>query len=434
MKAVIMAGGKGTRLASVLRDIPKPMVGLAGKPLLEYQVKNLRENGVTDIILVIGHLGNVIRDYFGDGSRFGVSITYHEEKKPLGTAGALYYLKETLDDDFILLFGDLFVNINFMRFYEFHKKKNALITLYTHPNSHPYDSDIIMTDANAMVTGWSYKNSVRERDYKNQVNAGIYVISPKVLEIIPENQKIDLEKQVITGLIPQRGIYAYSCTEYVKDIGTPERLSKVELDLKNKICEKRNLGNRQKCIFLDRDGTINRYVGFLRRPEQMELEDYVAEAICKANESEYLVIVVSNQPVIARGECTYDCLEEIHNHMHVLLGEKGAYVDDLYFCPHHPDMGFAGEVKELKMKCTCRKPEVGMLVKAAEEHNIDLKNSWMVGDMSIDVQTGINAGMKTVLLRTGMAGNDGKYNVQADYCAENILDAINFILETKGTQ
>ena len=136
MKAVIMAGGKGTRLSTVLKDIPKPMVDLAGRPLLEHQIINLKENGITDIILVIGYLGNVIQDYFKDGSSLGVNISYFKEEKPLGTAGALWYLKEQLQDDFILLFGDLFVNINFTRFYDFHKKNGARITLYTHPNSH----------------------------------------------------------------------------------------------------------------------------------------------------------------------------------------------------------------------------------------------------------------------------------------------------------
>ena len=272
MKAVIMAGGKGTRLSTVLKDIPKPMVDLAGRPLLEHQIINLKENGITDIILVIGYLGNVIQDYFKDGSSLGVNISYFKEEKPLGTAGALWYLKEQLQDDFILLFGDLFVNINFTRFYDFHKKNGARITLYTHPNSHPYDSDIIVSDENNVVVDWSYKNSERTQDYKNQVNAGVYVVHPSVLDTISENEKTDLEKQVITQLIPSHSIYADACTEYVKDIGTPERLKKVEHDYMQGICERRNLRNKQKCIFLDRDGTINKHVGFLNEAKRMELE------------------------------------------------------------------------------------------------------------------------------------------------------------------
>ena len=428
MKAVIMAGGKGTRLSSVLQDIPKPMVSFAGKPLLEYQIENLKENGITDIIIVTGHLGNVISNHFKDGSSFGVHIDYFAETEPLGTAGALYYLKDKLNEDFILLFGDLFVNINFKRFYEFHLQKQAEITLYAHPNSHPHDSDIIVTGSESRVTRWSFKNTERDRDYKNLVNAGVYVISPSVLARIPENQKTDLEKNVIVPSVEDGHIYAYQCTEYVKDIGTPERLKKVEKDYLGGICEQRNLKHKQKCIFLDRDGTVNKHVGFLRRAEHMELEDSAAEAIRSINESEYLAIVISNQPVIARGECTYQELENIHNRMYMLLGKEGAYLDGLYFCPHHPDSGFEGEVPELKIKCKCRKPEIGMIEQAVSDYNIDLTESWIIGDTTLDIQTGKNAGIKTALVLTGETGKDGKYPVKADIIQDNLLSCVNHIL------
>lgn len=430
MQAVIMAGGKGTRLSSVLKDIPKPMVPIMGKPLLEYQIENLRDSGVTDIMLVVGHLGSVIQDYFKDGSRLGVNISYYAEKTPLGTAGALVYLKDWIENDFILLFGDLFVNVNFQRFYDYHLEKQAFATLYVHPNSHPHDSDILVTDQDNRVIDWSYKSTVRNCDYKNLVNAGVYVLAKEILDHIPENQKTDLEKQVLVALLEKRKICAYLCTEYVKDIGTPERLKKVEADLKSGICEKRNLKHKQKCIFLDRDGTLNRHIGFLNNREQMELENTVAEAVQKINESEYLAIVVSNQPVIARGECSFEELAAIHNRMDMLLGSEGAYLDDLYYCPHHPDSGFEGEVRELKFECGCRKPKIGLLEKAALEHNIDLKESWIIGDTTIDIQTGKNGGLKTALVLTGEAGCDGKYDVLPDITGETLLECVNEIIRT----
>lgn len=428
MQAVIMAGGKGTRLSSVLKDIPKPMVDFAGKPLLERQINNLKENGITDIILVTGHLGEVIQNYFGNGVKFGVNIEYFTEIEPLGTAGALYYLREKLTDDFILVFGDLYININFVRFYDYHKSKNARITLYAHPNSHPYDSDIIVADENGKVTEWSFKNSKRDDYYRNLVNAGVYVISPAALTKIPENRKTDLEKDLIVPSVSEGGIYAYRCTEYVKDIGTPERLQKAVADYENGVAEQRNLKYKQKCVFLDRDGTVNKHVGFLNNAAQMELEDSAAEAIRLLNESEYLVIVVSNQPVIARGECSFAELNRIHNRMYTLLGQEGAYVDDLYFCPHHPGKGFEGEVAELKIRCDCRKPNTGMIDSAVREHNIDLSNSWIIGDTTLDIQTGKNAGLKTALVLTGEAGKDGKYDVKSDIVQDNLLDCVKFIL------
>ena len=443
MQAVIMAGGKGTRLSSVTKDIPKPMVQIDGKPLLEHQIENLKENGITDIILVTGYLGDVIKSYFGDGSGispstgkpFDVNISYYSEDTPLGTAGALGKIKDRLQENFILLFGDLFTCIDYRRFIDFHKTKNADATLFVHPNSHPYDSDIVITDGDKKVIGWSYKNTERKEYHKNLVNAGIYVLGRKIAEYVSKIQlsgkeKVDLEKDVITKLLDNNDykIYGYQSSEYVKDLGTPERLEAVTKDYFRGICQKRNLSNKQKCIFLDRDGTVNKYVGFLRTAEQMELAPTAAGAVRKINGSEYLAVIVTNQPVIARGECSYYELERIHNKMYTLLGNEGAYLDGLYFCPHHPDSGFEGEVKELKIDCDCRKPKIGMLKKAAEDMNIDLNKSWFVGDTYQDVQTGINADMKTVLLSSGDENKTNKYGCIPDYIASDLNEAVEIIL------
>ena len=434
MQAVIMAGGKGTRLAKIATDIPKPMVPIEGKPLLEHQIEILKNNGVQDIILVVGYLGSVIQQYFGDGSQLGVHISYYVEEEPLGTAGALSEIKERLNDTFLLVFGDLFLDVNFKRFMEFHKNKNALITLFAHPNSHPYDSDIIVADSDGCVKEWSYKNSKRELDYNNLVNAGLYVVSKQIVELLPSHQRLDLEKDVITQHLDSNRIFAYHSTEYVKDVGTPERLAHVESDCRKQIPQHRNLRNKQKVIFLDRDGTINKYVGFLRNAEQIELEENVAEAIRLINESEYLAVVVTNQPVIARGECSYENLDRIHKRMHTLLGEKGAYLDGLFYCPHHPDTGYEGEVSELKINCDCRKPKIGMLKKAEEKFNVDLSQSWIIGDTNVDVQMGVNGGLRTVRLETGDPNKAGKYNTAANHEARNLLDAVKFILEKEQEQ
>lgn len=433
-----MAGGKGTRLAAVTKNIPKPMVPIAGKPLLEYQVENLKENGVDNIIIIVGHLGDVIQNYFGDGVDFGVKIDYFVEETPLGTAGALTIIKERLENSFFLVFGDLFINISYSRFLSFHQDYNALITLFAHPNSHPYDSDIIIMNAKNRVTGWSYKKEIRTKDYKNMVNAGLYVMEKKVVNEIEKIQnkkgelKVDLEKELIIPIIDKYPIYAYHSTEYVKDIGTPERLSKVTADFLHGVCEKRNLKYKQKCIFLDRDGTINKYVGFLRTVNQVKLQPRAAEAIRLINESEYLVIVITNQPVVARGETSMEELENIHNRLYTLLGNEGAYIDGLYYCPHHPDKGFEGEVPELKYECDCRKPKIGMLKKAENDYNTDLANSWFIGDTTIDVQTGINAGMHTIMLKSGDTIK-GNLDVVPEALADDLLDAVKIIF-TSGVE
>ncbi len=342
MKVVIMAGGKGTRIASVKSDVPKPMIPICGKPILEWQIENLKACGLTDITLVVGYLGNVIQEYFGDGAKFDVSINYFVEDAPLGTAGALFKMLE-LTEDFLLMCGDVILDVDFNRFIKFHKKNNAWASLMAHPNGHPYDSSVLVTEIlppqvlggnpvdTHRVIQWMNKEDERLY-YKNRVNAGIEIISPELLnetkkKFVPRHpetpDKIDLDRDVLKPNIKSGRIYAYDTPEYIKDMGTPDRFYEVEEDIKSGKVKARNLKNKQKAVFLDRDGTINKYVGFLTKPEQFELIPGVTEAIKKINKSGYLAIVVTNQPVIARGDCTWEDLQEIHNKMETELGKEG---------------------------------------------------------------------------------------------------------------
>ena len=425
MKTVIMAGGRGTRISSVASDIPKPMIKIEGKPVLEHELECLRDQGFTDIILTVSHLGNIIMDYFGDGSGispatgkpFGVHIEYYFEKEPLGNAGALFKIKNKLDSDFLLLNADAVFDVDFNRFVAFHKQHGGLVTLFTHPNSHPYDSGLIIADKNGAVDQWLAKEDDRPEYYRNRVNAGLHVINPIILEqsgidadkvgTVGENGKpikVDLDRQLLKPLAGTGKMFCYDSPEYVKDMGTPERYYSVCEDYKAGRVSGKNLKNKQKAVFLDRDGTINKYVGFLRNVDEFELIDGVADAINKINASGYLAIVVTNQPVIARGEVSFEELEVIHNKMETLLGKEGAYLDGIYFCPHHPHKGYEGERPELKFDCDCRKPKPGMLMNAAHDFNIDLSQSWMIGDGENDIKAGQNAGCKTALIGTGDFG------------------------------
>ena len=359
-------------------------------------------------------------DYFGDGSRLGVSIQYYNEVTPLGNAGALFKLRNQLTEDFLLLNADAIFDVDFNRMVEFHRSHGGLVTLFTHPNSHPYDSGLLIADENMSVKQWLAKEDERPNYYKNRVNAGLHVISPVVLDMaridvekigtVDEATgkviKVDLDRQLLKPLAGTGKMFCYDSPEYVKDMGTPERYYSVVSDFKAGIVQSKNLKNKQKAVFLDRDGTINKYVGFLRDIDQFELIEGVAEAIKRINASGYLCIVVTNQPVIARGEVTVPLLEKIHNKMETLLGLEGAYIDGLYYCPHHPHKGFEGEIPELKFDCECRKPKPGMLLKAAEDFNIDLSESWMVGDGENDIKAGENAGCKTCLIGKDEFGQD----------------------------
>jgi mannose-1-phosphate guanylyltransferase/phosphomannomutase len=413
MKTVIMAGGKGTRIASVRNDVPKPMISICGKPILEYQIENLKTCGLTDIILVIGYLGDKIKDYFGDGSKFDVKIEYFIEDHPLGTAGALFKMPQ-LTEDFLLLCGDVIMDVDFNRFIEFHKSHKAWASLMSHPNGHPFDSSLLVTEIEVpkvkggmpedthKVIRWMAKEDERTY-YKNRVNAGIEIISPELLKETKKNfiprhpetpDKIDLDRDVLKPNIKSGRIFAYDTPEYIKDMGTPERYYEVENDIVSGKVHARNLKNKQKAIFLDRDGTINKMVGFITKPEQFELIDGAAEAVKAINKSGYLAIVVTNQPVIARGDCTFEELQTVHEKMETELGKKGAFIDAIYICPHHTDKGFPGERLEYKCDCDCRKPKPGLLLQAAKDFNIDLPESYMIGDSDRDMKVGENAGVK----------------------------------------
>ena len=407
MQTVIMAGGKGTRISSVASDIPKPMIKICGKPVLEHEIECLSEQGFTDIILTVSHLGNIIMDYFGNGKKFGVNIEYYYEKEPLGNAGALYEIKDRLTEDFLLLNADSLFNIDFKRFVEYHKKHGGLATLFTHPNSHPYDSALVISDENNSVEKWLSKEDERPVYYKNRVNAGLHILSPELLKNKLDKPKIDLDRDILRPLAGTGKMFAYDSPEYVKDMGTPDRYKTVSEEFQKGLVQAKNLKNKQKAIFLDRDGTINKYVGFLKNIDEFELLPEVSDAIKKINASGYLAIVITNQPVIARGEVTFEELRKIHNKMETLLGEQGAYLNGIYFCPHHPDKGFEGEILELKFDCSCRKPKPGLILKATKEFNIDLSQSWFVGDGENDIKAGKNAGCKTSLI-SGESKNFGQ--------------------------
>ena len=435
MKTVIMAGGKGTRISQLFPDIPKPLIEIKDKdgmsrPVLERELISLRDQGFTEVLLTVSYMHEKIENHFGDGSSLGMNITYFVEEAPLGNAGALFKVRDWLGDEpFLLLNADAVFDVDFRRMADYHANKGGLVTLFTHPNSHPYDSGIVIADEDGEVIKWLTKEDARPEYYKNRVNAGLHVIDPKALDMsgidsdkIGPDYKVDLDRMILKSLCGTGKMYCYDSPEYVKDMGTPERFAQVSSDFASGVVEAKNLSHRQKAIFLDRDGTLNKYVGFLRDINEFELLDGVTDAVKEINASGYLAVVVTNQPVIARGEVTVPELNEIHNKLETLLGNDGAYIDGLYYCPHHPDKGFEGEIPELKFECGCRKPKPGMLIKASEDLNIDLKASWMIGDGRNDVEAGRNAGCRTVYI-----GTDD--SVESDFRADTLKNAVRIILD-----
>lgn len=178
-----------------------------------------------------------------------------------------------------------------------------------------------------------------------------------------------------------------------------------------------------KAVFLDRDGVINREVDVLRNLKQLRLLSGVARAIRELNKLGFLIIVVTNQPVIARGWLTEEEVDAIHNVLIKRLVQKGARIDAIYYCPHHPN----ANLKKYRRRCQCRKPNIGLIKKAVEKFEINVKISFMIGDSTGDILTGKRAGLQTILVETGYAGKDGKYNVKPDFVIKNLSEAIKII-------
>ncbi|MBO4367284.1 MAG: HAD-IIIA family hydrolase [Clostridia bacterium] len=427
-QALILAGGKGTRMREITGGlIPKPLVRICGKPILERTIENLRMQGIEEITVSVGYLHEQIVAYFGDGEKYGVKIRYIVEKEPLGSGGALYYLKESLKEPLLVCPGDVVFDIDIGRMFSWHLSKQALITLFVHPNTHPQDSDVILSDPDGRVTGILRKNEERHFYYANVVNAGILILSPETLSYFETLKPVNMEHDFVSSFIGKGAVYAYRSPEYIRDAGTPERFAQVEKDILNGTVAAKNLSRRQKAVFLDRDGTLNVYKGFLTKPDELELMPGAADAIKKINRSGYLAVIVSNQPVIARGECTEEGMREIFNKLETLLGQEGAYLDGIYYCPHHPDSGFPGEIKALKIKCGCRKPNTGMLKKAAEDLNLDLARCIMIGDDLRDAQTAENASIPCVLI-----ANERLKDTCGTELAPDILSAVDMALERYG--
>ena len=451
--AVILAGGKGTRLKPITDTIPKPMVEICGKPVLEHQVLILKKYGITDIYITVGYLGEKIEAYFGNGKIFGVNIYYIYESMPLGTSGALKYLEDNINEDFLLIYGDVFFNIKLDELIAFHYRcsvssKKIDATIVVHPSDHPYDSDLLEVDDDYLIKSIINKPH-NEIVCSNIGNAGIYILTPQIFDYIPENQLSAEETSLNTNLpknssdfmqdifpkmiIDNKKLYAYKTAEYIKDMGSHKRLAKVTNDFQNGKIFRLSKENKRPAIFIDRDGTIVEYVPFISKLDDLKIFPFSSQAIKAINKSDYLSIMVTNQPVVAMNLCDIETVNKMHHKIETFLGKDGAYFDDIFFCPHHPDKGYPEENPYYKRECNCRKPATGMIEQARLRYNIDMEKSWIIGDTTRDIQTGINAGIKTILVKTGKSGNDGRFTVKPDCVFNNISEAVEFIVNYKLT-
>ena len=430
---VIAAGGLGLRLASVTGEVPKVLVPVGGKPVLAHQLELAAATGIEEVTIFAGHRAEKIHEFVGNGSRFGLRARIFTEDVPLGNAGAILASLDLLPEHFFVVYGDLMLAVDLQRMAKFHLEREADLTILVHPNDHPHDSDLVETDADDWVTAIHTYPHASGQCFDNLVNGALYVARREALR--PWSGvagKRDFTKNIMPALIADGDrVLAYRSSEYIKDMGTPSRLETVEADWQAGRISLQNSGQGQPAIFLDRDGTLNVEKGNLRTPEELEMLPRVGPTLRALRQAGFRLVILTNQPVIARGEATERDVADVHRKLAWEIGKEGAYLDAIYLCPHHPKRGFPGERVDLKIDCECRKPGTKMVEQACRDLGIDAAQSWMVGDRTVDIEMARRAGLKSILLRTGAAGQDGKYSVSPDYVVDDITAAASIILQNQ---
>lgn len=410
MTTLVLCGGLGTRLRTVIGDRPKVLAPVAGRPFLHYLLQYLQRQQIRDVVLCTGFGATDIEAYCQDGRAWGLQIRYSREDTPLGTAGAIKQAESYLQSNpFCVLNGDSLVQADISTLIQFHQAKRACMTLclVEVPSRARFGSVTLVADG--AITGFDEKRDQQA----GLINAGLYLMERAILQMIPPNLPASLEYDVLPRAVGH-GLYGFVSAGPFIDVGTPETYALAQSLLPD--WEARRRGMRS-LVLLDRDGTINVEKHYLSSPDQVELLPAAAEGIRQMRQLGLIVAVVTNQSALARGYLDQCTLEQIHQRLCALLDEQGASLDAIYVCPHHPDDG-----------CLCRKPAPGLARKAAEQWQVDLSRAFVVGDNACDIQMGQRIGATTILVRTGHGARViADETVQPDYVVDNLQQAAHLI-------
>jgi histidinol-phosphate phosphatase family protein len=434
-QAIILAGGKGTRLASRLNGLPKPLVDVLGAPLLERQVLALKAAGFDRILLLVNHEAQQIADFCAARDNWGVSIAIIDDGEPRGTAGATLAAWDDLEAEFCVVYGDTLFDIDFARFIAFHgADPAAAATLFLHPNDHPHDSDLVEVADDGAITAFHPYPHPADAWLPNMVNAALYLVRRAALadwRPTADEGVTDFAKDLFPRMTARGArLRGYVSPEYIKDVGTPSRIDEACAALESGRVARSSLREPQAAVFLDRDGTLNAHNGYVRSPDDLRILPGAGEAVRRLNRAGLRTALVTNQPILARGECDAAGLALIHAKLETELGRQGAFLDRIYHCPHHPDAGFPGEVAALKIACDCRKPGPGLLLRGAADLNVDLAKSWMIGDSLADVRAARACGVTAILVRTGDDAVDpAQAEASSDFIVADVGAAARLILD-----
>lgn len=382
-QAVVLAGGRGTGLGEFTRSTPKPLLPVGGRPFLEYLVWNLRRHGITKLVFCVGYLAERIMEYFGDGSRFGVGIDYVVEREPAGTGGALLLARPRLDEEFLVVNGDTLLELNYLDLGLLLEETGAAaaMALRLVPDAGPFGCVCL---EGSLVAGFAEKVD----GGPGLVSGGVYALRRAALEALPGVPSA-LERDLFPTLAVAGSLVGRVYGGFFVDIGVPESLREAQSAVPR--------WRKKPAVFLDRDGVLNEDRGYVHRPPDFVWVEGAPEAVKWLNDRGYLVIVVTNQAGIARGYYTEEDFCRLMEWVQAELRRRGAHLDAVYHCPHHPAEGR----EPYRRDCECRKPAPGLIRRALEEWEADAAHSLMIDDREENLAAPAALGIRGAVFRGG---------------------------------
>ncbi len=385
MQVVLQSGGLGKRLYPLTKNKPKCFLNINGKSIFSFQYNNLKKYNLHKNLIIISNENHIefFKKFFRNKKSKPKIIS---EKYGLGSGGSLKKNIKVLEKQFLLIYLDIFFsNINFKKFLSTYKNENKI---FSHISSHRWDSDLIDVDQNNIIKKIHKKNHNHNSLSRTSIS-GIYLLNKSLLYNF-KIKKFDLTKLIIKKFNKNK-FYSYFSNENFRDFGTKERYSKLKKNFKQ--------GKNKFSVILDRDGTIISEKKFLSSENDIKFYSQFINFLSILKNKNVIIICITNQPGIAKGFIKEKKVNKIHNILNQKLFSKtGAAFDRFYYCPHHPEKGFKGEIKKLKIKCLCRKPNIKLFSKAISDFDLDKRSILNIGNSWIDMEAGIKSGIKNNFL------------------------------------
>jgi mannose-1-phosphate guanylyltransferase/phosphomannomutase len=395
---VIMAGGRGTRSSNP--DIPKSLQLILNKTIIEWQLENIARDISAKVWVIGGYKGQSLQNHLMTIShKFpNLILEYLQDDELNGTLKALYRFSNQIEgNELAILLGDVIINFDWRLFFDNLKEKNVDALIVTHPNNHPNDSDVLIdSQFDSQLTVLPKKRLPNDFD-GNQVFAGVYGIKKNILQI-QHKESSDLADLFRQDIFEKYRVQNYKSVDYLKDSGTKNRILEIENDILFGNFEKRNPINRS-VIFIDFDNTLHKNIEVKKKDTEINLNPLIVDSIRKLNKNGIPIVVITNQPGIAKNFFSLSDLEFFFRRIQSQLAKEGCFIDAWYFCPHHPETGWAGENIDLKIVCNCRKPKVGLIEKFAKTNRFNPSKSWFVGDSIRDRELAQSAGLNFICSR-----------------------------------